>query len=75
MLDALEDDEATPEEVDRAIQDFITGGVSFGISGNAPRIRQEVESFAAALDGGDQATVDEFINSTLRYCEDVLESV
>jgi hypothetical protein len=75
FLDVLEDGDATRQEVDEATEDLITAGLAFGIQGEAPGIRQEIERFAAALDAGDQAAIDGFINNTLAYCEDLLEPV
>jgi hypothetical protein len=37
--------------------------------------RSGVRFPAAALDTGDQAAIDGFINNTLAYCEDLLEPV
>lgn len=74
FLDVLEEEDSTPEEIDQAAQDLIAAGVSFGIRGDAPGIKMEVDNLARALDNRDLATVDEFINNTLGYCEDLLES-
>jgi hypothetical protein len=72
FLDVLEEEDPPPEEIDQAAQDLIAAGVSFGIRGEAPGIGMEIDAFAAALDNMDLAAVDEFINNTLLYCEDLL---
>lgn len=75
FLDVLEQDDFTEEEFDRAAEDLIAAGISFGIRGNAPGIEQSIDEFVEALDDRDVAATDRFINNTLGYCEDLLNPI